>query len=234
VRAIVKLVLLPLGAIATACQGGGDERTTGELSDELSKDLQLASAVSVELAADAQRFERARVVSAVEAIPAGTRRTATSKAPKPKRAAPTRRVPKPAPPPEPAAEPAAEIEPAATAVEVADASPPAEPAPEPATEGVEQAPADQPAEGAGDEPSAEPRPAPRPRPIPVSYPGPERYPDGGGGIGTVIGGVIGVVIRGGGVGIDHCDERDIAIRRGGIARGVPIMRPTFPQPFPRY
>jgi hypothetical protein len=237
----MKLAVFPLGAMALACAGDGKERTTNELSPDLSKDLQLASAASVELATGAQGYERTRVVSAIEAEPAGRRPTPTAKAPKPRRANPPRPVPKRVPKQEPAAASVEESETVATAVQVADDSP-AEPAVAAAPDGAEQAPADQPTDGAGNDPAPEPLPAPRPTPVPVSYPGPDRYPDGGGGdgVGTVIGTVIGVVIRGGGVGVDHCDEHEVRRRRGrggGISIGgvgIPVMGPTFPAPYPRY
>jgi hypothetical protein len=248
VRALVRLAVLPLGAMALACSDGEKERASNELSADLAKDLQMASAASVELASGAQGYERMRVVSAIEAAPAGTRPTPTAKAPKPKKANPPRPVRKRTPKPTPAAAP---VEAGETAVAVAPQTSDGAPteagvAAEP--DGAEQAPANEPTEGAGNDPAPEPLPAPRPTPVPVSYPGPERYPEGGGdGVGTVIGTVIGVVIRGGGAGIDHCDERAVRRRRGrggGIAIGgvgipvggvgIPVMRPTFPAPYPRY
>jgi hypothetical protein len=241
VRTLVRLAVLPLGAMAVACSDGAKERASNELSADLAKDLQMASAASVELASGTQGYERMRVVSAIEAEPVGARPTPTAKAPKPKKANPPRPVRKRTPKPTPAAAP---VEAGETAVAVAPQATdgaPTDPGVAAEPEGAEQAPAAEPTEGAGNNPAPEPLPAPRPTPVPVSYPGPERYPDGGGdGIGTVIGTVIGVVIRGGGAGIDHCDERDVRRRggRGGVisvgGMGIPVMGPTFPTPYPRY
>ena len=80
--------------------------------------------------------------------------------------------------------------------------------------------------------------APRPVPVQVSYPG--GYGGGrmGGGIGvgTTIG-VISVVLRGGGVDGDRCEEHERMRRNGGrssrppiaISNRLPVIRGTFPR-----
>lgn len=132
------------------------------------------------------------------------------------------------------------------------ASPDATPAADDATQQVAEAPApaDTPAEPqAGSEGVA----LPRPTSIPVSYPAEGRgngpqviVEDGevrggtvGGGVGTILGPVFGVVIRGGGVDGDNCQEHDRRRGRRGVYRPNPdgiaigtrrpvIGRGTFP------
>ncbi len=83
--------------------------------------------------------------------------------------------------------------------------------------------------------SAVPSVAPRPAALPVDYPsegtgrgsGVGVYGDGGGRGGIGVGDIIGVVIRGGGVGPDHCPPR----RRGRTpGRGGVIIMPNAPIP----
>ena len=68
--------------------------------------------------------------------------------------------------------------------------------------------------------------SPRPQPVAVSYPsGPSSVgSDGGSATGAVIGTIFGVVLRGGGAGVDHCDPR-----RDGRNRGPVIL---VNNPFP--
>jgi len=221
-RAIVKWTVFPLGTIALACVGEQREPAESALSADLRQDLQLASATSLDLASAAQTFEPTRVVSAIEKVPTGKVRTPTSKAPKPRRAAPRQPVRVPAP------EPAAEVGDAEPAEELSTVAVASEPVPE-----ADPAAPEAPEEIApADEPAAEPRPAPRPTPVPVSYPGPDERGRGGEG-----GGIIGVVIRGGRGGIDHCDERDVGRHPIPIAINVrfpgggsyPGGQPTFPR-----
>ena len=224
-RTIAKLSLIPLGLFAVACGGKDDRRPAEGLSDDLRSDLALAAAAGVELASSAQTFDRARVVSAIERPPGGTPRRATAP-----RKSPGRR-PTPSPTPTVAAEPevVAEAEQVTPQEAAAEEVVVAEPTPSVIAEAP--APAPMP------EPPAVPRPAP---PVPVSYPGNGGAGSGDdrgdlGGIGPVIGTVIGVVIRGGGVGVDRCEIHHprargrpgvmIAINERFPARG----RPTFPR-----
>ena len=62
--------------------------------------------------------------------------------------------------------------------------------------------------------------SPRPQPVAVSYPGApssdgsDGRVGGGSSTGAVIGTIFGVVLRGGGAGVDHCDPRTDGRRRG--------------------
>jgi len=229
VRTFVKLAVLAGAAAALACDGRGRKPGTDELSADLRRDLDLASSASLGLASSAQPYQRMRVVSAIEKVPVARHPTSTARAPDPRRARPRRatrhahaKTPAPAP-----------------TVEVGDAAPDVPDEPEAPTTVAETMPATEP-DDAGEPAGAgsgapEPQPAPRPRPIPIpvgggggggAYPG--RGP-GQGPIGDVIGVAVGVVIRGGHAGIDHCDERDIAINRR-----FPVFNPTMGNPtFPR-
>jgi hypothetical protein len=213
VRAIGKLAALAGVAAALACEGGRQEPASKDMNADLRRDLELASSANLGLASSSRDYPATQIVSDVERVPVSKAPAPTSKAPRPRRNAPAKPVrhvthASPVPSPKPV-----EIKAEPTVVATAPT-----PAPEPST-----APAP--------EPTAEPRPAPRPTPIPGGgspYPGqfPGRSPVGDGGVGGVIGGIVGVVIRGGGAGVDNCDERDIPIRIGGH---MPIMRPTYPR-----
>ena len=158
------------------------------MNDELRKDLELAWSSNAIELAGSDRNAGRQVVSAIE-------RTAR---PAPRRVAPSQRV--------------ARYRPARRApapVEIAEA----EVADEPDTQPVEAVPT-----------PVEPAPVwtaslPSPRPRPVG--GPD---DGGGDIGRggdhgrVLGGVISVVLRGGGVDGDNCDEHMQGGRRGRAGR----------------
>lgn len=186
--------------VMLGCSGAPEP---GPMTADLERDLQLAI--------DA-RPTPAMVVSAIEGgptgAPSGRERGRREAVPTPRRAP----RPAPAPPVEEVAvaEPEQATAPAATdpmATEVAPA-----PTPEPVTEvataepGIQQAPDHGPSAGRGDI---------------------ETRGDGGMGSGRRgggWGGIIGVIIRGGGAGIDNCEAHDRrrAGRRGGMGGGTVI------------
>lgn len=203
----MKRVITGIALFAAVACGSSDQR----MSDELEKDLELASSNDgLQLGGEAGVPQQ--LVSAVERTDPNPRRMAASQ-----RVVRPRRVPD-APPEiveEPEAEESDEAEPQSV---------------EPSPVATEDAPPV----------------APRPRPILVSYPG--GYGGGRAGGGSGVGGAIGVgidiisavvVIRGGGVDGDRCEEHDRA-RRGGmrptvtinnripVIRGVPVIG-TFPR-----
>jgi hypothetical protein len=227
VRKFVIASVLPVAALALACGRGKSNEQAATLPDDLRKDLQAASASSVELASTARDYKPTRVVSAIES---------------PATSAPVRRRSRP----RPVAKPVAANQP-----EVAKAP---DPAPENKVDVAEPQPSVETPAPAIDTPTDV---AVVPRPTPVgSAPAPTDAGSGDvgggtrggglGGIGEAIGTVIGVVIiRGGAGGIDHCDPRidgrgtngplmipntRIPRRPGGIIPNDPFPgRPTFPR-----
>lgn len=228
-RKFLKASVLPVAALALACGRGSSNEQAATLPDDLRKDLQAASASSVELASTAQDYKPTRFVSAIES---------------PTTSAPVRRRSRP----RPVAKPVAANEP-----EVAKAP---DPAPEHTIDVAEPLPAVETPAPIIDTPTDV---AVTPRPTPVgSAPATTDAGSGGvgdgsrggglGGIGEAIGTVIGVVIiRGGAGGVDHCDPRTdtrrgtgrggmvdprvpIGIRIGGVGPNNPFpRRPTFPR-----
>jgi hypothetical protein len=229
VHKFVKFSVLPVAVLALACGRNESVDQATVLADDLKRDLEAASASSVELAATARDFQPTRVVSAIES---------------PRSSAPVRRrsVRRPV------AQPVAANEP-----EIAKAP---DPLPENTVDTPEPQPAEEAPAPAIDTPT---NVAVSPRPTPVgSAPAPTDAGSGGvgggsrggglGGVGEAIGTIIGVVVvRGGSGGIDHCDPRIDGRRRpnnGPIAlpnprypgpRGTDIIaqnpfprRPTFP------
>ena len=204
VRTFAKLLVLPAALLALACAGDDASRESVALSEDLQKDLVLASSAGVELAPNGE----GAVLSALESQPASAPRTART---------PTRKPgPRPAPAPEP---------------EVAAAPDPAEAAPEEVPDFVAEAPAevDLAAEEERPAPADEPVSI-RPRPIPVSYPnGPTVI---SGPIGNDLpgrGGIGGVIIRGGGIEGDDCrihTGRSSRPRPPRIILQVPTRAPT--------
>jgi hypothetical protein len=194
-----------------ACGGGSGGTSRAALDDGLRRDLQLAAASSVELAAGGRDRQAARFVSAVEGAPRneGNDVTRADRRGTARHRAPTRGVRRVA---ESRPAPAAEVAPAETPATIE--------APAAVVASIDEAPAPAPAE----------TPAPSPEPEHRAAGGPSAGEDRGqidegrrGRRGNG-GGWIGVVIRGGGVGdIDHC-ERDMPGRRGG---GVLVNR-RFP------
>jgi len=201
VHKVVKLSVLPVAALAAAC-GQSKAPENSALNADLQRDLQAASASTVELAATARDYQQTRFVSAIES---------------PRASAPVRRrnVRKPV------ARPVA-------ALEEETAKTP-DPAPEAKVEVAEAEPA--PTEAPAPTIDTPTNVAVTPRPTPVgSAPAPTEVGQGGGGggsgggglggIGEAIGTVIGVVVvRGGHGGVDHCDprtDRRPANRPGGL------------------
>lgn len=223
---LVKFSVLPVAVLALAC-GRNTSDEVPVLADDLKRDLQAASAASVELAASARDYQQTRVVSAIES---------------PRSSAPVKRRSER----KPVARPVAANEP-----EIAKAP---DPAPENTIDVPEPQPAEEAPAPAIDTPT---NVAVSPRPTPVgSAPATTDAGSGGvgggsrggglGGVGEAIGTIIGVVIvRGGAGGIDHCDpRRDRRPNNGPITmphprypgpRGTDIIannpiphRPTFP------
>lgn len=200
----VRYSVLPVAALAVAC-GRGKTNDKTALNADLKRDLEAASATSVELANTSGDYKPTRFVSAIES-------PATSA---PVRHKNVRR---------PVAKPAS-----AGAGQVAKAP---DPAPENKVDVAEPEKSTETPAPTIDTPT---NVAVTPRPTPVgSAPAPTDAGSGGvgggssggglGGIGEAIGTVIGVVIiRGGGGGIDHCDPRT----EGRPARGPGVM---FPDP----
>jgi outer membrane biosynthesis protein TonB len=178
---------------ATACR-----QDTTRASDDLAKDLQLASSPNGLALASASTSQQ----TTVSAIERGERAVSAP--------APSRRVatPRKAPPPTP------DVAPVSSTSDDAEPAVVETPAPEPQ---VAQAPT----------PDPMPSPAPRPHPVDVTVGntgdgnGTIRRTGDGTDIATGIGTVIGVIIRGGVVDGDHCDPRPR--RRGTGRRGGPII-----------
>jgi hypothetical protein len=184
------------GLFLVAACGRGEPEQAASNSD-LQRDLEAASSPSgLQLASQAQGYQRARFVSEIEQ----TNQTA----PAPKAAAPRRvrsqhhqQTVKPE-------------ETELVAEETATVAEAPEPEPQPTTEETTVAEA----------PSV-PIVAPRPAPAPVANTGGMVSGRGEGSVAIPegIGGVIGVVIRGGGVGDDHCVPRGRRGRGGIIGHG---------------
>jgi hypothetical protein len=208
-RTDVKLATLSLAVLLGACSKREDQATG--LSEDLKKDLAVASASASEFATAPSHYQPMRFVSAVEQARASTpaKRTVATK----RRTKPVRR-------PEATAKPAPEVveEPSLAAVE--------SPAPSPAPEAVPTAPTPEPVVIAQ-------QPAGEPAPVPVGTGGGEGDAGmgarrSGGGLGGLLGGIIGaVVIRGGRGGVDHCDPRTDGRQRPPI-----FDRPDFGLPLP--
>jgi outer membrane biosynthesis protein TonB len=230
-RTDVKVAAIAFGVLLVACSDTRQEQTTG-LSEDLKRDLAAAAAPG-DLATAPRSYERTRFVSDIEL-------SRTTKSPTPKMVATKRRT-KPVRRAEAVSRPAPDVVEEPTVASDEAMSPAPAPAPAPTTEPEPTVIAQQPAE-----PSA-----------PASAPTAGRGDDGrsvgqggigerarGGGLGGVLGGIIGaVVIRGGHGGIDHCDPRVDARRRGRMGGpggmggvlverpgGLPLPggRPTFP------
>ena len=217
-RTDVKVATLSLGVLLGAC-GTRQEESTG-LSEDLKKDLAVASAPATELATAPTSYQRMRFVSDVERARANT--------PAKVRVATKRRTP-------PVRRPEAVAKPAPDVVEEPTVKANEEVAMAPAPEPVQAAPVSEPVVIA-QQPS-------EPAPVPVATPGNGRVGDGIGdgelgerrrgrgigGLGGILGGMIGaVVIRGGHGGVDKCDPRTDGRRN----RPPMIDRPDFGLPLP--
>lgn len=191
-------MLVPLALVAAACGGGTTD--SAQLSDDLKQDLAASSSPKLELASAASDYKPMRFVSDIEQTNASTP------------------VPR-APAPRLVRKPAAESQPQSQAESPGETPPIVQEATQ-----IAVTPQPQPEEAV----SAVPTVAPRPAALPVDVPANGGFGDrderriGGpndrGDRGGSIGGIIGVVIRGGGVGDDHCVPR----RRGG-RRPFPIL-----------
>ena len=188
-RNFVKFTVVPVAVLAVACGRGKSNDQQTALTMDLKRDLEAASASSVELASTARDYQPTRIVSAIES-PASSApvRHRNVRRPVAKRAAAAEKDVAKSPDPAPE-----------NKVAVAEPEPAPE-APAPAIETPTNV-------------------AVSPRPTPVgSAPASTDAGSGGvgggsrggglGGIGEAIGTVIGVVIiRGGAGGVDHCDPR---------------------------
>ena len=188
-RSLIRLTLASAAVAAVAC--GKEKAPTAAMSEELKRDLQLATTQSPNIAVSADELApRAQQVVALR----------PKKAPGPKVIRTETPTVKAAELPKEAAEIKSEI----PAVQMIATS-----------------------MGESDNMAPSAPPAARPAPIPMpTYPGPGSAAGnvsgggsggGSGGIGGILGGIFGggVVIRGGGVGDDHCDPRTDGRRRGG-------------------
>lgn len=201
-RSTFARLVVPIALLAAACSKGG--APSAGVSDELLKDLEAASAAKPELASQAGDYKPMRFVSELEQSN-GAAEVQRSRTP--------RRV--------------------ATRSTSVTQSETNAPAPEPQQEiQVAQLPAPEaqaPAPAPSDVPTV-PIVAPRPAPMPVDMPATGGYGTGGMGTGSgdgrgvQIGDVIGVVIRGGGVGPDHCPPRRRGRRPVGIGGIGGILR----------
>jgi outer membrane biosynthesis protein TonB len=196
-----KAAALGLALGAMAC--GTKKEQTATLDASLQKDLATVTAPNPGLALAGQGYQRMNYVSAVEqvkpAVP--SRHIATTSSPSRSSKRPKKSNPAPAP----------------VAEEVATQD---SPSPEP-QQTPSAAPAPEPVVVAQ-------QPSPEPTPAPVGNTG-EGSAGGrgnrGGGWGGILGGIIGaVVIRGGGVGDDHCDPRTDGRNRGPVYPNIPIAR----------
>ena len=186
---LVKASVLPVAALAVAC-GRGNSSDQTALSADLKRDLDAASASSVELASTARDYQPARFVSAIESPRASEsvrRRNVRRPVARPvaNNQEETAKAPEPAP---------------EATVQVAEVDPAPTEAPAPAIDTPTNV-------------------AVTPRPTPIgSAPAATDAGTGGvgsgsgggglGGIGEAIGTIIGVaVVRGGRGGVDHCDPR---------------------------
>lgn len=175
---------LSIAIVLAAC--GTSPEKSAALPDGLEKDLAVASASSGDLAIARQSYQRMRFVSGVE-------QTHAAKAPRPKA---VRHVTRPTPRPEPTSVASNDVAPDPMAAMAQD-----EPAPTPTVEA-----------SAPEAPTviAE-APVPAPSNEPASAPGASTVGAGdhgnGGGLGGILGAIGAAVIRGGAVGVDHCDPR---------------------------
>ena len=201
-----------LSAVVVAACGKNVGTANRAMSDDLKRDLQLASSTSLDLASQqaAKSFPLTEIP--ISSAPAPTRALKKAAGPKAVRS----KKPTVKATPEPTVVANAEVP--ETEVNQKAPSPTTEPVPEPSAPAV-----------------------PRPSPVPTDPNGGEGAhgqngsggnPGSGGGIGAVIGGIFGAILRGGVVDGDHCDPRSDG--RGRPHRLPPPMSPNdpFPRPFP--
>ena len=202
----VSTLPLSIALVLAAC--GTHKEQSSALSDDLKKDLAVASASSGDLAIASPSYQRMRFVSGVEQIPSAT----PAKRPKPAHKKTRPAAPRPT-----------------TRVATSDAVPDPMPtmtaeSPAPATTTMDPVEPEAPTTVAQ-------APVTGPSNEPASAPGASRDGAGnhgqGGGIGGIIAGIMGaVVIRGGAGGVDHCDPR----HEGGVQIPIGGGRPVFGMP----
>ena len=206
-RHLVKLFAGSIIVAAVAC--GRPQEPIGGVSEELQRDLDAASAASVQLAA-AGDYQPLQVVSAIEQPAASTPVRAASAPRRVTRSAAVAPAPAVERTPDPVPEPEVQL----ASLPVEEAAPAPVPVITPVSTGA--------------------RPTAQPISMPAS--GDDGHGDGGGiGVGEAIGIVIGtVIIRGGRGGIDHCDPRTDGRRgrTGGYPRvmGNPGVGGALPLP----
>ena len=213
-RKVLRSSMFAVGFTAVVVAACGKNAGTANrvMSDDLKRDLQLASSSSLDLASHqvAASFPLTEVpISSAPAPSKALKRAAGPKAVRSK--APTVKAT-----PEPTV--VANAEQPETEVTQKAASPTTEPVPDPSAPAV-----------------------PRPSPVPTDPNGGEgshgrdgsgQNPGAGGGVGAVIGGIFGAILRGAVVDGDHCDPRTDG--RGRPHRLPPPYSPNNPYPtFPR-
>ena len=217
-RTDVKVATLSLAVFLGACNTR--QEPVAGLSEDLKKDLAVASSSASDLATAPQSYRRARFVSDVEMasrtkLPA-PKLVATKRRTKPvRRAVPVNKPTANDVVEDPAVAANEELAPAAAAVPAATSTP------EPVV--------------IAEQPTEERAPEPAPTSTGRGEDGRSVGEGGigdrstGRGIGGMLGGIIGaVVIRGGIGGVDKCDPRTDGRRRGGIM----VQRPDFGMPSP--
>lgn len=205
-RKILRSSMLTVGlaaVVVTACAKNGAPKNRA-MSDDLKRDLQLASSSSLDLASHQAASSFPLTEIPISSSPAPSKTLKRAAGPKAVRS----RTPTVKATPQPTVVANAEV----PQTEVTQK------APSPTTESVP-------------DPSA---PAvPRPSPVPTDPNGGEgahghggsgQNPGSGGGVGAVIGGIFGAILRGGVVDGDHCDPRTEGRRR------PPVWNPNTPYP----
>lgn len=213
-RTVSRFSMLAVGlsAVVLAACGKNGASPNRAMSDDLQKDLQLASSSGLDLASQQASKGFALTEIAQSSAPSPARTV--------KKAAGPKAVKSKTPPVKAAPDNSIEAKAAEPTVEVAAQAPSAttEPTPEPMAPAV-----------------------PRPSPTAIDPNGGEGgrgqngtgpNPGAGDGGGSVLGGIFGVIIRGGVVDGDHCDPRTDGRRRGPRSGGgygtTPVPFPTRP------
>jgi hypothetical protein len=198
VRTSLRLSILSAAAALALAACSKTAPTGRALSDDLKRDLQLASSTGLDLASKQAAASFPLTEVAPVAAPAPTRTLKKATGPK---AVPSKK-------------PTVNASPDASIAE----------AESPQVEVMSQAPA--PTTEQLPEPAAPA--VPRPSPVPVMAGGGSGRSDGGMGGGSILGGIFGAIIRGGGVDGDHCEIHDgrRGRRSGGgyIPQQVPMGR----------
>lgn len=207
-------------AVVVGACGRSGKAADRTMSDDLKRDLQLASSTSLDLASHQSSASFPLTEIPISSTPAPSKTLKRAAGPKAVKAR----------------KPTVKARPEPTVVANAE---------EPQTEISQKAPS--PTTESAPDPSA---PAvPRPSPVPTDPNGGEgahgqngggQNPGSGNGVGAVLGGIFGVILRGGVVDGDHCDPRSEGRGRRRLpppvwnpnnpypVAGGSIMRPTFP------